>query len=95
MEHILDDKEGFGYNIEASTLNGLTWCANGHAINRGQWNGFTIVGVEPAIQWKFGDAWIAAAGVHFTVAGQRAIDAIYPNISLYWYWNQRGNVIMR
>lgn len=48
--HILDDKKGFGYNIEGSTLNGLTWRADGHAINRGQRNGFTIVGVEPAIQ---------------------------------------------
>jgi hypothetical protein len=50
-------------------LNGLTWRADGHAIKREQRNGFTIVGVEPAIQWKFGDAWIAAADVLFTVAG--------------------------
>lgn len=69
MEHILDDQKGFGYNIEGSTLNGLTWCADGHAINRGQRNGFTIVEVEPAIQCKFGDARVAAAGVLFTVAG--------------------------
>ncbi len=94
MEHILDDKKGFGYNIEASTLNGLTWRADGHAINRGQRNGFTIVGAEPAIQWKFGDAWVAATGVLFTVAGHNAIDAIYPSISLNWYWNQSGNVIV-
>ena len=53
------------------------------------------MGVEPAIQWKFGDAWVATTGVLFAVAGHNAIDAIYPNISLYWYWNQRGNVIMR
>jgi hypothetical protein len=91
--HILDDQKGFGYNIEGSTLNDLTWRANGHAIDRGQRSGFTIVGVEPAIQWKFGDAWVSTAGVLFTVAGQNAIDAIYPNISLYWYWNQ--NVIVR
>jgi hypothetical protein len=95
VEHILDDKKGFGYNVEISTLHGLTWRADGHVLNRGQRNGFTIVGVEPAIQWKFGDAWVAAAGVQFTVAGQNAIDAIYPNISLYWYWNQSGKVIMR
>ena len=69
MGHILDDKKGFGYNIEGSTLNGLTSHTEGHAINRGQRNGFTIVGVEAAIQRKFGDAWIAAAGILFTVAG--------------------------
>jgi hypothetical protein len=95
VEHILDDKQGFGYNVEISTLHGLTWRADGHAMNRGQRNGFTIIGVEPAIQYKFGDAWVAAAGVLFTVAGQNAIDAIYPNISLYWYWSQSGKVIMR
>ncbi len=95
LEHILNDKNGFGYNIELSTLHGLTWRADGHALNRGQQSGFTIVGVQPAIQWKFGDAWVAAAGVQFTVAGQNAIDAIYPNISLYWYWNQSGKIIMR
>ena len=50
MGHILDDKKGFGYNIEDSTLNGLTSHADGLAINRGQRNGFTIVRVEPAIQ---------------------------------------------
>ena len=50
MGHILDDKKGFGYNIEGNILNGLTWHADGHAINRGQRIGFTIVGVEPAIQ---------------------------------------------
>jgi hypothetical protein len=66
---MLGDKKGFGYNIEGSTLNGLTSNADGHAINRGQRNGSTIVRVEPAIQWNVGDAWIAAAGVLFTVAG--------------------------
>jgi hypothetical protein len=67
--HILDDKKGFDYNIKGNILNGLTWHADGHAINRGQRNGFTIVRVKPAIQWKVGDAWIAAAGVLFTVVG--------------------------
>ena len=95
IEHLLDDKKGFGYNVEVSTLHGLTWRADGHAINAGQKNGFTIIGVEPALQWKFSDQWVAAAGCLFTVAGQNAINAIYPNISVYWYWNQSGKVIMR
>ena len=95
VEHILNDEQGFGYNIEVSTLHGLAWRADGHSANRGQRNGFTIVGIQPAVQWKFGNAWVAAAGVQFTVAGQNAIDAIYPNLSLYWYWNQSGKIIMR
>lgn len=95
FEHILDDKSGFGYNIEFSGLHGLTWRADRHAMNKGQKSGFNIIGVEPAIQWKMGDAWVAAAGVLFTVAGQNAVDAIYPNFSLFWYWSKSGKVIMR
>jgi hypothetical protein len=95
IEHILDDKRGFGYNIEFSTLHGLTWRLDGHQLNRGQQNGFTIIGVEPAIQWRFLDNWVAAAGVLFTAAGQNATDSIYPNFSVFWYWNQTGKVIMR
>ena len=95
VEHILDDKKGFGYNIELSTLSGLPWRVDGQPINSGQKNGFSIIGVEPALQWKFGDHWVASAGCLFTVAGQNAINAIYPNISLYWYWSQSGKVIMR
>jgi hypothetical protein len=95
IEHILDDKKGFGYNIELSTLHGLTHRLDGHRINSGQRSGFSIIGVEPALQWRFLDAWVASAGVLFTAAGQNAIDAIYPNISLFWYWSKSGKVIMR
>jgi hypothetical protein len=96
FEHILDDKRGLGYNIELVTLHGLPWRADGHAINRGQKNGFSIIGVEPAIQWRFGDTnFVGAAGCLFTVAGQNAINAIYPNLSIFYYWSQTGKVLMR
>jgi hypothetical protein len=96
FEHILDDKRGLGYNIEFSGLHGLTFRADGHAINRGQQSGFTILGIEPAIQWRFGDSnFVAATGVLFTVAGQNASNSFYPNFSLFWYWNKTGKVIMR
>lgn len=95
VEHLLDDKRGLGYNIEVSTLHGLTWRADGHSINAGQRSGFTVIGVEPALQWRFWDNWVAAAGVLFTVAGQNASDSFYPNISLFWYWSKTGKVIMR
>src|SRR5437867_2206729 len=95
IEHILDDKKGFGYNIEISTLHGSTWRADGHSINSGQLHGFSIIGVEPALQWKMGEHWVAAAGCLFTVAGQNAINAIYPNFSIFWYWSKTGKVIMR
>lgn len=95
FEHILDDKKGFGYNLELSTLHGTTWRVDGHAINAGQQSGFTVIGVEPAVQWRFLDNWVAAAGCLFTVAGQNASNSVYPNISLFWYWSGTGKVIMR
>jgi hypothetical protein len=38
---------------------------------------------------------VGAAGVLFTVAGQNDIDAIYPNFSLYYYWDKKGGATMR
>jgi hypothetical protein len=96
FEHILDDQRGFGYNIELVSLHGLTWRADGHAVNAGQQSGFSVLGIEPALQWRFGRSnFVGAAGVLFTVAGQNALDSIYPNFSLFWYWSQSGKVIMR
>jgi hypothetical protein len=96
FEHILNDKSGFGYNVEVVGLHGTTWRADGHASNRGQTSGFHIFGIEPAIQWRFGQSnFVGAAGVLFTVAGQNASDSIYPNFSIFWYWSETGKVIMR
>lgn len=96
FEHFLDDKRSLAYNLEFVGLHTLTWRADGHSINRGQQSGSTTLGIEPAIQWRFGDSnFVGAAGVLFTVAGQNALDAIYPNFSIQWYWRKTGQVIMR
>lgn len=96
FEHILDDTRGFGYGVELVTLHGLTWRADGHEINRGQKSGFSIIGVEPTVQWRFGDTnFVGAAGVLFTVAGQNASESIYPNLSIFYYWSETGKVLMR
>jgi hypothetical protein len=96
FEHILNDTTGVGYGLELVTLHGLTWRADGHAINRGQRGGFTIIGLEPTIQWRFGDTnFVGAAGVLFTVAGQNAIESVYPNLSIFYYWSKTGTVLMR
>lgn len=50
---------------------------------------------EPVIQFKFTDSLVKAVGMLFTVAGQNARDAIYPNFSFQWYWNKGKQVIMR
>ena len=95
FEHFLDDTRGFAYNLELVTVHTATWRADGHAINRGSASGSTVVGIEPAIQFRFSDSLVGAAGVLFTVAGQNAQDAIYPNFSLQWYWNKSGKAVMR
>ncbi|MBI3356895.1 MAG: hypothetical protein HY038_09025 [Nitrospirae bacterium] len=95
FEHFLDDKRGLAYNIELVTVHTATWRADGHAINRGARSGSTVIGIEPAIQFRFTDSLVGAVGVLFTVAGQNAGDAIYPNFSLQWYWNKTGKVQMR
>jgi hypothetical protein len=94
-EHFLDDKQGLAFNLELATLHTTTWRADGHSINRGQRSGSTVVGIEPGIQLRLSDSWVAGAGVLFTVAGQNTADAIYPNFAIQWYWNQGKKVIMR
>jgi len=88
IEHMLDDKRGFGYNLEFVGFHGLSWRANGHTINVGGQNGFNSLGVQPTIQYRLGDHWVGAAGVLFTVAGQITQDAIFPNFSIYYYWGK-------
>lgn len=94
IEHILDDKRGFGYNLEFVGFHGLPFRADGHEINVGGRHGFTSLGVQPTIQYRLGEHFVGAFGCLFTVAGQNTQDAIYPNFSLY-YWSKSGSVIMR
>lgn len=95
FEHFLDDKKGFAYNIELATVHTATWRADGHGINQGQRSGSTVIGIEPAIQYRFTDTLVGAVGVLYTVAGQNTADAFYPNFAIQWYWNQGKQVIMR
>jgi hypothetical protein len=96
FEHILSDKTGFGYSLEFVTLHGVTHRADGHNINSGQKSGFSVIGVEPSIQWRIGDTnFLCAAGVLFTAAGQNATNSIYPNFSIFYYWSKSGKVMMR
>ncbi len=94
FEHFLDDQRGFAYNIELTTVSAATWRADGHSINCGSLSGSTVIGIEPALQWRFSDSWVAAAGVLFTVAGQNTADAIYPNFAFRWFWNQGKKALM-
>lgn len=95
FEHFLNDQKGLAYNLELATVHTATWRLDGQTINRGALHGSTVIGIEPAIQYRFSDSLVGAVGVLFTIAGQNALDAIYPNLSLQWYWNKSGKVQMR
>jgi hypothetical protein len=95
IEHILDDKRGFGYNLEFIRFHRLTWRADGHAINVGGRNGFNTLGVQPTLQYRIGEHFVGAFGCLFSVSGQNTLAAYYPNFSLYYYWSKSGKVIMR
>ena len=96
FEHILSDKHGFGYNLEFVTLHGLTHRIDGHDINSGRTSGFSVIGVEPSIQYRIGSTnFLVAGGCLFTLAGQNATNSFYPNLSIFYYWSKSGKVMMR
>lgn len=99
LEHILDDDRGFGYNIELVSIHGLPFRADGHTLNVTPAS-FQLFGIEPAIQYKFssealGGQLVGAVGILFTIGGQNDLSAIYPNLSLYWYFGRNGKAVMR
>ncbi len=97
VEYIANEQRGLGFNLEFVTLHGLPFRLDGHDLNIKPAS-FNLIGVEPSVQYKFfhssNGALVGAAGVLFSVAGQNNIDAIYPNLSLYYYWG-KGKVMMR
>jgi hypothetical protein len=92
-EYIVNEERGFGFNLEFVTVHGLPGRLDGHATTVTP-SSFNLFGIEPAVQYKFGSL-VGAAGVLFTIAGQNDIAAIYPNISLYYYWDKHGTGVMR
>ncbi|OLB55482.1 MAG: hypothetical protein AUI03_06855 [Nitrospirae bacterium 13_2_20CM_2_62_8] len=98
VEYIADDKRGLGFNAEFLMLNGLPFRLDGHDVNLKP-TSFSLIGVEPSIQYKFfhdeKGALVGAVGVLFSIMGQNDVNAIYPNISLYYYWSTTGKPQMR
>ncbi|MGH7182062.1 MAG: hypothetical protein ACREJN_08805 [Nitrospiraceae bacterium] len=92
-EYIVNEERGFGFNLEFVTVHGIPRRLDGHPVSVNP-SSFNLFGVEPAVQYKFGSL-VGAVGVLFTVAGQNDIAAIYPNISLYYYWTKEGEGVMR
>ncbi|NNN06005.1 MAG: hypothetical protein HKL90_08920 [Elusimicrobia bacterium] len=94
FEHILDDKKGFAYAIEGIGLHGLPFRLDGRAVDAGD-SSFGLIGVQPTLEYGFGEHVAAEAGVLFTAFGTNDVAAFYPNLSLYYYFNPGGRVAGR
>ena len=92
-EYIFNEQHGLGFNLEFVTVHGIAHRLDGHPVNVSP-TSFNLFGVEPAFQFKLGPV-VGAVGVLFTLAGQNDIAAIYPNFSLYYYWDKDGKGVMR
>lgn len=98
----LAQKYGFGLSAEFVGLWQVPYRLDGHNINiptvpGTNRHGLQLYGVEPAVQFKLFQtdtgALVGAAGVLFSIAGQNDIDAIYPNLSLYYFWSKKGQKV--
>ena len=93
-EHFLDDAHGLGYAIEIIDVHGLPVRADGYGVNVGK-KTFGLLGAQPTLEYKFTDHIVGSAGVIFTAAGDSDVAAIYPNLSVYYYFSPSGKVVAR
>jgi hypothetical protein len=97
-EWIADDKNGLGFALEFLSIHGLDYRLDGHDLNINP-TSYNLVGLEPSVQYTIfhndSGALVAAAGVLFSVVGMNDINAIYPNMSIYYYWAKKGAPVMR
>jgi hypothetical protein len=94
FEQFLDDTKGFGYAVELVGIHGLPYRLDGKAIDAGRTT-FGLVGIQPTIEYNFTDRIVGSAGVLLTAVGYNDVAAVYPNLSVYYYFNPRGKVVAR
>jgi hypothetical protein len=84
---VVNDKRGFGFILDWVYQQGLPYRLDGHAINA-EFKTFSLIGSAIAVEYKFSQDLVASAGVLFTLAGQNNVDAIYPGISMKYFWGK-------
>jgi hypothetical protein len=94
FEQFINDAKGFGYAVELVGIHGMPFRLDTRSVNAGR-SSFGLIGVQPTVEYDFTDKIVGAAGVLFTAAGVDDVTAIYPNLSLYYYWNPHGKVVAR
>ncbi len=91
FEQVLDDKSGLAYALEGIGLQGLPFRIDGQPVNAGR-SSFGLLGAQPTIEYNITSHVAAEAGVLFTAAGMNDIAAVYPNLSIYYFWSPSGVV---
>jgi hypothetical protein len=87
LEYVVSDKQGFGFIVDAVVQNGLPYRLDGHAINT-DFKTFTLIGTALAVEYKFSPDLVASMGALFTLAGRNNVDAIYPGVSMKYFWGK-------
>jgi hypothetical protein len=85
FEQFLDESRGLAYAVEFVGIHGFPFRLDGKNVDAGR----------QTIEYNFTDRIVGAAGVLLTAAGYDDVAAVYPNLSVYYYWNPRGKVLAR
>ena len=93
-EYFINDDKGFACAAELVGIHGLPFRLDGKGVDAGRSN-FGLIGLQPSVEYNFSDNIVGAAGVLLTVAGHNDVAAVYPNLSVYYYWNPHGKVLAR
>jgi hypothetical protein len=94
FEQFLDESRGLAYAVELVGIHGFPFRIDGKAVDAGR-DSFGLLGIQPTIEYNFTDKIVGALGVLFTGVGYDDVAAVYPNLSVYYYWNPRGKVLAR
>ncbi len=94
IERFIRDDIGFGYALELVGVHGLPVRIDGQKVNAGR-TSYGLIGLQPSLEYNFTDRIVGAAGVLITAAGYDDVAAVYPNLSVYYYFNPRGHVVAR
>jgi hypothetical protein len=86
VEHVFDEKRGFGILLGGLVRQGLPYRLDGHDINVTPVN-YSLVGISVGFEYRATPNLLAMAGCLFTVAGQNDVHAFYPGFSLKYSWD--------
>jgi hypothetical protein len=87
LEYVANEKRGFSLVLDGVLQQGLPFRLDGHTINTEQ-KSFTLLAAAAGVGYRFSPHLLASCGIMFTLAGQNNVDAVYPGLSLKYYWSR-------